>query len=312
MRGDLVFATSTPLTITIPGVFAKFGRPAPMVFEVRDLWPALPIAIGAIKWPVTKMLARALEKFAYRNSEHIVALSPGIADGIVATGYPRDRISVIPNAADLDLFEVSPTEVIEWRTMNPEFASFDLVTYTGTFGLINGVAYLIDVASAMRDIDSDIAFLLVGSGVESQIIQERATELGLLDHNVFIRPRVSKKDLPLILAASSVTTSVVTQIKENESNSANKFFDGLAAGRPVAINHGGWQRELLEYNAAGIFLDPNDPAAAATALKDLIRDEQRLKQMGASALSLAKREFARDDLAHAFQAVLERSLRASS
>ena len=73
--GDIVFATSTPLTIAIPAVIAKRKLKVPMVFEVRDLWPELPIAIGAIRNPFLKYCALKLEKWAYKNAESIIGLS---------------------------------------------------------------------------------------------------------------------------------------------------------------------------------------------------------------------------------------------
>ena len=89
LEADVVFATSTPLTIALPGVRAARRRRVPMVFEVRDLWPELPIAIGALRDPVSIFLARRLERFAYRNANRVVALSPGMADGVASTGFSR-------------------------------------------------------------------------------------------------------------------------------------------------------------------------------------------------------------------------------
>ncbi|MHA1360538.1 MAG: glycosyltransferase [Candidatus Helarchaeota archaeon] len=85
-KADIVFATSTPLTIAIPALVAKFWHRIPIVFEVRDLWPELPIAVGALRHPLSKILARALEWMAYHASAHIVALSPGMAEGIMSRG----------------------------------------------------------------------------------------------------------------------------------------------------------------------------------------------------------------------------------
>jgi len=84
---DVVFATSTPLTIGIPGVFSAKKHKVPLVFEVRDLWPELPIAVGVIKNPVVIKLLKIFECWIYKNSAKIIALSPGMADGILSTGY---------------------------------------------------------------------------------------------------------------------------------------------------------------------------------------------------------------------------------
>ncbi len=71
-EADLVYATSTPLTIALPAIYLAKRRNIPMVFEVRDLWPELPIAVGAIKGPLI-FPARWLERIAYYNSAYIIA-----------------------------------------------------------------------------------------------------------------------------------------------------------------------------------------------------------------------------------------------
>ncbi|NLY71895.1 MAG: glycosyltransferase family 4 protein, partial [Clostridiales bacterium] len=107
---DIIFATSTPLTIALPAVYASKKNKIPLVFEVRDLWPELPIAIGAIKNPLLIAVARWLERFAYRNSARVIALSPGMKAGVIKSGYPENKVSVIPNSCDLDLFDVDPND----------------------------------------------------------------------------------------------------------------------------------------------------------------------------------------------------------
>ena len=86
LDADIVFATSTPLTIALPAVYAARRRKVPMVFEVRDLWPEMPIAMGALQSPLQIRAARALESWAYRNAAAVVALSRGMKQGVVDTG----------------------------------------------------------------------------------------------------------------------------------------------------------------------------------------------------------------------------------
>ena len=76
----------------------------------------------------------------------------------------------------------------------------------------------------------------------------------MLDETLLVRPPMPKREIPALLAAATVATSLFRPIPEMESNSANKFFDALAAGRPVAINYGGWHRQLLHERGAGIAL----------------------------------------------------------
>ena len=136
LRGDIVFATSTPLTVIIPAWVAKAFRRIPIVFEVRDLWPELPIAVGALRNPVMKWGAGVLERMAYRSSTQIVALSPGMKEGVVRTGIDERDVTVITNSSDLDLFDVAGNESNPWLAAHPELAERRLVVYCGTLGRI--------------------------------------------------------------------------------------------------------------------------------------------------------------------------------
>lgn len=302
LRGDLVFATSTPLTIAIPAMLASRRLRAPMVFEVRDLWPEVPIAMGEIRNPLLIASARLLEKLAYRSSARIIALSPGMADGVAATGYPRDRIAVIPNACDIDLFS-SPVPELEPGFLPP--GSGPLVVYAGTFGRVNGVGYLTEVAAAMRQLDPTVRFLLVGDGRELEAIRQRARETGTLGVNLWIQPPIRKQQIPALLRHATLATSTVIDVRALWNNSANKVFDALAAGRPVMINHGGWQQEFLERSGAGFAVPGTDPAAGARLLADFLHSPNRVASAGQAALHVATTQFSRDRLGERFRAVLE-------
>lgn len=297
LGGDVVFATSTPLTIAIPGVWASRRLKVPMVFEVRDLWPELPIAIGALRNPVLIWMARELERFAYRNADHVIALSPGMAAGVADTGYPADQITVVPNSSDIELFRDPSASAAESRDRLGIPQEGPLVVYAGTIGEINGVTYLCRVAEAMREIDPTVQFLIIGDGKDRLLVEVTASGLELLDRTVHVRDPMAKSDMPGVLAAASVCTSLFVDLEEMWNNSANKFFDGLAAARPIAINYGGWQAELLRNSGAGIVLDPSNPAKAATRLACLLQDPERLESAARASFGLATSQFDRDRLA---------------
>jgi glycosyltransferase involved in cell wall biosynthesis len=297
---DVIVATSTPLTIAIPGLAARVARRAPMVFEVRDLWPSAPIALGALRNPVLRSAARALEWAAYHGARQVIALSPGMADGVAARGVARSRITVIPNACDRDLFEVPASAGAEFRERAQIPPEAPLVVYTGALGRLNDVAYLADVARRMRELAPDVRFLVVGDGQGREELVRRASGL----ENFAVSGPVPKRDVPAILSAATVATSLFARGPVMTVNSANKFFDALAAGRPLAINYDGWHRELLTESGAGIWLDPDDPAAAARALAAFIHDGERLAAARAAASGLARERFDRDQLAESFIGVV--------
>jgi glycosyltransferase involved in cell wall biosynthesis len=304
LPADIVFASSVPLTIAIPGAFAAWRQHVPMVLEVRDLWPEIPIAIGALPGPILKALARALERFAYRSSARIVAASPGMRDGISAAGYPSGKISVIPNSADIDLFGGKNADATRLLALHPELKGRKIVLYAGTFGRINGVQYLVDVAARSQAQSSPTAFVAVGEGAEFEAVRSLSRAKGVLDSNLFIYPPIPKLEIPHAFAAATITLSLFINLKEMWNNSANKFFDGLAAARPVAINYLGWQADLIRKEDVGVVLPHSDPVAAADLINARLADAAWLEGASQRARRLAETHFSRDKLAKELEGVL--------
>lgn len=300
---DVVVASSTPLTIALPGIYASRRRKVPMVFEVRDLWPDVPIALGVLRNPIAIRAARLLERIAYQNAARIIALSPGMASGISAKGYPQSRVTVIPNGCDLDLFEVPPEAGSRFRERHAEIGEGPIILYAGALGKVNGVGYMVRVAVAVGSLMPDARFVVIGSGSESAEISTLAVDLDVMGKNFFLYPYLPKMEVVDAFSAASIVTSFVTDVPACEHNSANKFFDGLAAGRPVAINYGGWQAELLESSNAGLVLS-RDPERAAKQIVDFLRCPENLQRAGKCARSLGECQFARDKLADRFESVL--------
>jgi glycosyltransferase involved in cell wall biosynthesis len=262
-----------------------------MVFEVRDLWPEIPIAVGALKSKISIQLSRWLEKVAYQNSKRIIALSKGMKAGVVSAGYPAEKTHVITNLSNSEHFTKghnSSNLVIygfDWNESNP------LVIYTGAFGHINDVVYLIKVADHFKRLNSSVKFIIAGEGIESERIKSMAQELGLLNESVFVIDPVQKNDIPQLYDRATVATSLFINLEELWHNSANKFFDGLAAGKPIMINYSGWQRDILEKHNAGFYVPYDDSVKGAEKLNQLLINPDLQKKMGHAAKRLAEEQF---------------------
>lgn len=309
---DVVFATSTPLTIALPAVSTAKKLEIPMVFEVRDLWPELPIAMGALNNPILQKIAYGLENWAYKNSKAIVALSPGMKEGIVKTGYPKQQVAVIPNSADLELFNIENEKVIQFRKSLTWLQNRPLIVYTGTFGHINGVGYLVELAAKLKDINPEIRILLVGDGIEFDQVTSFAQEKGVLNNTLFMMKQVPKKDIPVILNAAALCTALFIDKPEMRANSANKFFDALAAGKPIMINYGGWMVDLIEKNNCGLVTWNLEIKAAAQQVADFIADPELYEIAATNAKRLANTQFHRDMLAEQLNQVLINTVNTSS
>ncbi|MBI5692939.1 MAG: glycosyltransferase family 4 protein [Verrucomicrobia bacterium] len=288
LHSNVVYATSTPLTVAIPGIYCARRKRIPMVFEVRDLWPEVPIKLGALKNRVAIWMAQALERAAYRNADHVIALSPDMAAGVRRV-FPQAGVTVIPNFChDINHLPSEwsgPVRAVVGESRRP------VILYAGTIGLVNNIGYMLRLAQASRDLGHPLAYVVVGDGREAQQIRSAALKSGVLNGNFFMLPPVPKRDMKRILATAEIATSFVLPEPVLWANSANKIFDGLAAGRPIAINHGGWLADLLTRTGAGLVLPPDDTVRAAQMLNGLIQDSRRLKEAQKAALGLARSEF---------------------
>ena len=209
LDADVIFATSTPLTVIIPAFYTKLIRRVPIVFEVRDLWPTVPIAMGALRSPIAKKLAKWMEIFAYKNSKAIVALSPWMKEGIKKVGIPSESIAIIPNCSDMDLFRYNVSSVNEFMRMRPWLKGKPFLLYAGTFGKVNGVDYFVDLAVALNKLKSNVYILLIGDGAEFELVQSKANEADVLDKNLFIEKSLPKKDITAAFNAATICSSVV-------------------------------------------------------------------------------------------------------
>jgi glycosyltransferase involved in cell wall biosynthesis len=303
-RYDLVFATTTPLTAGIPGIFARWLRGKPFVFEVRDLWPELPKAMGVIRNPMVLWAMSVLEWASYRSAHRLVGLSPGIVQGIVRRGVPAERVTMVPNGCNLVLFG---GDSAPWRPSSVSPSDL-MAVFAGTHGMANGLDAVLDAASELkRRGRSDIKLLLIGQGRVKPVLQARVQREGL-DCVVFHDP-VNKVRLAGLMAATDLGLQILADVPAfYYGTSPNKFFDYIAAGLPVLNNYPGWLAELIQRERCGFAVPPGSPEAFADALERAAADRVALKAMGVRGLALARLEFDRRRLADQWVDWLEAAL----
>ena len=300
---NVIFASSTPLTIALPAIASKHVQGRPIVFEVRDSWPTVPIELGYLRHPAMRAAARGLEYVAYAASSHVVALSPAMREDVIGRGYPPDRVSVIPNGCDLELMPSGNGKRIErkyaWVKERP------LLVYVGTIGRMNGVRYLIELADALQSFGNPFTIAIVGDGSEREAVTELARTKGVLDKSVYIIGAIPKTQVPdwLSLAEAAFMTldgppSVAKYAVQN------KFFDALAAGLPILSNVEGYASEIGTKAGATLLLDMN-PRTAAEVLTSRWNSGWFESARDAST-RLARGTFSRDTQAKELESILTR------
>jgi glycosyltransferase involved in cell wall biosynthesis len=296
---DLIYATSTPLSIGLPAIIGKIFHKTTLIFEVRDMWPDVPISMGFIK---NKFLIHVLKMFElkiYNSSSKIIALSEGMKDEILKKGDYSKKVITIPNACDLEEFLSAKPLPLPIEIENSK-----VCLYAGTFGIVNNLNYLINLSEEIRRKNYDIKILLIGDGIEKKTLIEKINTKKL-NNIIFITPPVSKKKLISYIKSVDCCISTVLNIPSLYNNSANKFFDALAAGKPIIINHGGWQEKVINENKLGLVLTENIEYSAKSLNSYLNKKDYNKDTI----LNFAKNNYSRELLFNKLQNTLQSSLK---
>ena len=302
-RPDVVLATSPQFLVGVAGYWlAKLYR-RPFVLEVRDLWPRSIVEVGALKDGSAPVRAlEQVERFLYAHADRVVAVTDAFVDHIAAHGAARERISVVKNGVDLELFSPQPRDNAARRRLG--LGERDtLVTYIGTHGLAHGLDTLLDCAKALAARGrADVRFLLVGEGAEKARLRARVAAESL--SNVTMLDQRPRDEVAELLAASDLCAVLLKDKPLFRSVLPSKIFECLGAGRPVLLGVDGEARALVEEAGAGVFVPPEDAAALAAAVETLAADRPRREAMGRAGRAFVERRFSRTALAHDYLELL--------
>lgn len=299
---DVLFATSTPLTAGIPGIFMKwFGKKRKFVFEVRDLWPELPKALG-MKNPFLLWGMSVLEKLTYSKADACIGLSPGICEGIAKRSQKNKKITLIPNGCDLDLFVPGNRAELVLDGIKP---TDTVAIFTGAHGIANGLHAVLDAAEELKKKGRlDIVLAFIGDGKMKPELMARAVEESL--SNCSFYDPMPKSKLNEIVANADIGMMVLANVPAfYYGTSPNKFFDYISSGLPVLNNYPGWLADMIQENNCGLVVSPNNAEAFANALIKLADDRKLSGAFGENSRRLAESNFSRNDLADKFVVFLE-------
>lgn len=296
---DLVIATSTPLTIGFPALLLKWFKSIPFVFEVRDLWPEVPIQMGGLNNPILRSTAKWFEKTIYKNALHIVALSPGMANGVLKYEN-REKVTMIPNMAKIDKFWPREKNTPLIKELGLEESSFKIIHF-GALGQANGASTIIDSAALLKN-DPSIDFIFVGGGATEKHLIERCEVEGIT--NVSFLGRFSMDLTSEIVNFCDVSIVSFKDLPILYTNSPNKLFDSLSAGKPIIVNSNGWTRTMVEDADCGFYVQPDMPSELVKRIIQLRDDDILRNKMGENSRILAKTTYDKGILCKQFSNVV--------
>jgi glycosyltransferase involved in cell wall biosynthesis len=292
---DYCYAISVPLTVGLAAQWIKRQHKIPYIFEVGDLWPDAPVQMGFVNNYFFKILLYQLEKSIYRSADSVVALSPSIQSAIEKK-VPEKKVHLVPNMADCDYYlpEVKNPRLKEKFNVEGKF----VISYIGAIGLANGLDYLLECANASRKAELPIHFFICGDGALLDRLKGNVRQMQLANLTfINFTNRDGVKELLNVTDASFICYKPIPIL---ETGSPNKFFDGLAAGKLILINFGGWIRKEIEENRCGIYTDPHQPTDFVKKIKPFLSDKGLLTEYQQASRQLAERKYSRKMISEEF------------
>jgi len=277
---DLAYIMTTPLTTGWIGLKLKAKLKIPFYFEVGDLWPDAPIKMGAITNSIIKNWLYQFENKCYQEADKIIALSPAIRNYIESSGI-KSKVNVVTNLSDIEFFEPN-IKLQSFGSHNPF-----KVGYFGTFGAANELITLIKVAKLAAERKFPVHFTLMGEGAQYSMIKEIASDL----ENVTVLPFGNSYEVKEELEKQDAVYISFKNVEILNTGSPNKLFDGLAAGKLITLNFGGWVRNLIERNHCGFYHDPDYPEDYLIHLQFYIDNPGELRKAQAISRALAEKYY---------------------
>ncbi len=297
---DVVVATSPQFLVALSGYMLARILRARFVFEVRDLWPASIVAVGALReGSILIRLLEVLEGFLYRHADHIVVVAEPYKALIDSKGVSDSKISVIQNGVDLILFRPGPKplDLLHEHRLDGKF----VVSYVGTVGMAHGVGMILSAAMQMRALQ-DVHFVVVGEGAERAELCACAEKEDLT--NVTFLGAVPRSKVREWIVASDVCVVTLRNKALFRKVIPSKLFEIMACARPIILSVAGESAQLLKKSRAGIIIEPEDSGQLGAAVLRLKEHPVEMREMGANGRTFVEAHFDRNVLANSYLELL--------
>jgi glycosyltransferase involved in cell wall biosynthesis len=303
-RPDVVVSSSPQMFSGLVGYPVSRFKRVPWILEIRDLWPESIVAVGAVERGLFIRMLEAVERFAYRKADHIVSVTTSFLRHFEDLGVPPDKVSVVTNGADLELF----AEPVRDAALAAELGLTGrfVAAYVGTHGMAHALSTVLQAADRLRDRD-DIRFLLVGSGAEQASLREQRDAMRLA--NVVMLDQQPRSRMPAIwgLAGASIVHLRDTPLFRTVIPS--KIFEAMAMGIPILLGVEGEAAAIVTDANAGVLFAPENAQALADAVRRMADDRNEAARLGENGRRAAREQFDRRMLAQAYLELLERIAR---
>ena len=285
-RPDVIVSTSPQFFCACGAWVLSVLRWKPWVFELRDIWPASIMAVGAMDKNVVIKLLEKLELFLYRRADRIVVVTNSFKAELIERGIEAGKIDVVINGVDLCKYSPVQTRNVALADEYSLAGKF-VVGYIGTHGLAHALDKVIDTAELLQDND-DIRFLFAGGGAERAALEQMALDRKL--SNVVMMPRQPKEMMPAVWSLCDISLISLRDTPLFSKVIPSKIFESMGMGLPMVIAcPDGEATEIIDSTGSGVTVPPEDPGALADCVGSLYSDRGLLEKLSRASADSAKR-----------------------
>lgn len=301
-RPDLVYGISTPLSTAAAAAAVARWHGVPWIFEVRDLWPAFPIQMGAVPFDWLERVLYRAERMLYQSADHVVTVSPDMSEYVEDTGIASDRVTTVLPGSDLDHLRSPSAPSPRALRRQYELPSSPFVLYAGTLGRANDLSSVME--AARRCAQEDFSFVFVGRGYYEPQLRRLATH----QSSVHLIPPQPQHNMGAWYRLADLSLVPFLDRPVLATNSPAKFFDSLTMGTPVLVTNPGWTKTFVDTHRCGWYVPPSRPDALARRLRSLMTSPDTLRAAGRRGEEVARKKFDRAEQFAQIPDIIERVL----
>ena len=279
-KKNIIHCQSPPLTVAFAACVLSKILKKPLIIRIQDIHPDALIKIGILKNSVLIRLMELVEVFVYDSASHITVIAEGYRRHLISKGIREDKISLIPNWADIN--KLSPPKNNDFRKRMGWEAKF-IITYAGTMSWPQDLETVVESAGMLKNY-KDIAFLMVGDGVKREYLIRRSKELEL--DNIVFMPLQPRDEYSKILYASDVCV-VPLRRQFTSPTMPSKMLEIMACEKPMIINvpFSSDVQRIVKDAECGVWVEPENPKDFSKAVLTLHDNSSLVSKLGENGLS---------------------------
>jgi glycosyltransferase involved in cell wall biosynthesis len=292
---NFVLTISPPLFTGIVGLLIKKIKRAKFIFDIGDLWPESAVQLGFLTNQTAIKLAEKLERKIYREADFVNVVTNCTREKLLSLHPYIKKLSYTPNFVNLDVIKKreKPAYLLDELNIHDRM----IFGYAGNIGGAQGLKIITEAAKKVKE-SKNITFLILGDGVEKDLIENEITKYDLV--NVKILPPVKREIVADYIALFDVMIIPLVKKELFTITIPSKLYESMAAEIPVLLAVDGEARRIMEKYNCGIFIEPENSSMLAEKVLELSSNPQALKQYGTNGRKGAEEEFARKKVINNF------------